>query len=252
MRYEIGLYDSDLKSLSIHLNSPLDYAKIVIASARFFLLYYTRSKIRNKYTGRFVLRQYSKGNARIFIYHQNHKYVSFSFPFRLRDYPFPSLDCEGWSIDSRKLDILESILEELVDDKGKPKKGPQRLPLTIAEIAEDLMNNFDSPGMISMNDISIFSFIMMFEPGYIRYDYDPHNAKGLFHPKHHLDINYSSNATYKYGLYGNIDSLNFEKIFEKEEEKQFLHPYHKLLEPIELGSSNRKNRLHRLPKKKKR
>lgn len=242
IRVEIGLTDTELSQFSIHLNSPLDYARIVIFSAKFFLNFAMRKSLKSKnFTGRFVIKQYSKNNNRVFIYHQSHKYVSFTFPFRIRDVEIPSLDCENWIIDTKKLDILASIIEDLYED-GKPKKNTFRLPITLAEVAEDLINNSVSPMQITMHDISILSFIMTNEPGYIRYDYDPGHAKGQVHPKHHLDINYSPNAAYKYGLYDNIDIKRFESIFEKDNDKQYLHQYHKLLEPVKISSSS--NRLN--------
>ena len=239
VRIEIGLTDTELSQFSIHLNSPHDYARIVIFSAKFFLTYSRRPKSHKskKFTGSFVIKQYSKNSSRVFIYHQSHKYVSFTFPFRIRDIDNPSLDCENWILDTHKLDILASIVEDLCEN-GKPKKNTFRLPLTLAEVAEDLINNSVPPMQITMHEISILSLIMTSEPGYIRYDYDPDHAKGQVHPKHHLDINYSPKATYKYGLYDNIDTKRFEALFEKDNDKQYLHQYHKLLESIKVSSSS--------------
>ena len=45
------------------------------------------------------------------------------------------------------------------------------------------------------------------EDGYIRYDYDPVHENGRIHPLYHLDVNYSSNLTYKIGL---KDALNMD------------------------------------------
>lgn len=249
LRYEIALTDSELSKLSIHLKHQLDYVKMIIACANFFLENYKRKSTSSKFIGKFVLKQYSKAHSRVFIYHQNHKYVSFALPFRLRLDPDPILDCEGLLISKDQLDRLELIIVPLMDINGNPKKYNHKLPITIADIEEDVINNCDEPGKISKMDFSLLSFLMTQEPGYIRYDFDPNHANGHIHPQHHLDINYSTNASYKYGLYENIDIKAFENIFFKEAEKQYLHTYHSLLEPITIDS--RKLRLLKKHKRKK-
>lgn len=42
--------------------------------------------------------------------------------------------------------------------------------------------------------------LLTFEPGYLRYDYDPQNVIPSIHPLHHIDFYYSRNATCKFGL----------------------------------------------------
>lgn len=47
---------------------------------------------------------------------------------------------------------------------------------------------------------NIMMHLMLFEPGYIRYDLDEERAEKRRHPLHHLDIYYSGNTTCKVGL----------------------------------------------------
>lgn len=42
--------------------------------------------------------------------------------------------------------------------------------------------------------------LLLYEDGYIRFDRDAANTKGHLHPLDHLDVFYSSNATFKIGL----------------------------------------------------
>lgn len=42
--------------------------------------------------------------------------------------------------------------------------------------------------------------LLLFETGYLRYDYDEKHENGKLYPLNHLDINYESNSTYKIGL----------------------------------------------------
>ena len=39
--------------------------------------------------------------------------------------------------------------------------------------------------------------LMLFEPGYLRYDHDTLHENGCLHPEHHLDFFFSSNNTMK-------------------------------------------------------
>lgn len=58
----------------------------------------------------------------------------------------------------------------------------------------------------------LIKFLMSFEPGYLRYDYDEEHQNGKMHPLNHLDLFYSSNNTFKIGLANRIDNewfINF-------------------------------------------
>lgn len=55
----------------------------------------------------------------------------------------------------------------------------------------------------------LFWILCTFEPGYLRYDYDPKRECGQIHPLYHLDINYSKQGTYKIGLKHNLNINNF-------------------------------------------
>lgn len=47
--------------------------------------------------------------------------------------------------------------------------------------------------------------ILLLESGYLRYDYDAEHENGYIHPLNHVDVFYSSNATFKVGLDNKID-----------------------------------------------
>jgi hypothetical protein len=63
----------------------------------------------------------------------------------------------------------------------------------------------------------------MLEAGYIRYDYDEEHEKGVMHPLHHLDINYSNQSTYKIGLKEEIDSITLKEILDIKNDCWFLN-----------------------------
>ena len=48
--------------------------------------------------------------------------------------------------------------------------------------------------------------LLFMEDGYVRYDIDPERENGHLHPEHHLDLFYSSRATFKVGLNNQINN----------------------------------------------
>ena len=66
-------------------------------------------------------------------------------------------------------------------------------------------------------------YLIEFEPGYVRYDYDEEHYIPKIHPIHHLDINFSNNATYKIGLYNSLSIDLFLELVNKETDCFFIH-----------------------------
>lgn len=58
----------------------------------------------------------------------------------------------------------------------------------------------ESDEKIDIRSIRLFEHILMQEAGYLRYDDAPNDERLPYHPRFHVDINYSSNANYKVGL----------------------------------------------------
>ncbi|UQZ25499.1 hypothetical protein [Actinobacillus pleuropneumoniae] len=51
-----------------------------------------------------------------------------------------------------------------------------------------------------VNSADIMLWLLSFNDGYIRYDYDFEHENGSIHPLYHLDIFFSNYATFKIGL----------------------------------------------------
>lgn len=128
------------------------------------------------------------------------KIISFHFPFYITE----SEETPGYldimlapdiQIDS----IYSSILLALFNDEGIFSGDLDTVSFKIIEevqenewpVSEDFL-------------LYIVQFLMLFEPGYLRYDHDVEHSNGLFHPEHHIDLYYSSNNTFKLGLVDEI------------------------------------------------
>lgn len=67
-------------------------------------------------------------------------------------------------------------------------------------------------------------YLLNYESGYVRYDYDPNNdSSEELHPLHHLDISYNSYSTYKFGLHKRILIDDFIDIFDANTNQLFLN-----------------------------
>ena len=100
-------------------------------------------------------------------------------------------------IDSMVSSLLLSIFSQCEIFDGPLESLDERI---LAEILGDDWAEIDFSGLFEL-----IKHFMFFEPGYLRYDYDPAHANGRLHPKHHLDIFFSSTSTMKIGLHSKID-----------------------------------------------
>lgn len=140
---------------------------------------------------------YSDKISRVFIIEPNNKKIhSFNFPFKfIIDKNSYKIFFESYEIDISICYFLKSIFKECSDE------------LTINNILERLSDPEIDSYSIDLNFIEkIVLFLLTFEPGYLRYDFDEYHENTLLHPRCHLDINYSTKTTYKLGL---TKSLNF-------------------------------------------
>lgn len=134
---------------------------------------------------------------RLFVV-QEHKITTFNFPFGVEENPLdnkvtifdPLTDME---LDGANLAILRNIFYELIDSEDF---------LSLKDLDSDLEKIMDSFDKHTEKDRlwSIMKYLMEFEVGYLRFDYDLERKNGRMHPLNHLDINYSTGVTYKIGL----------------------------------------------------
>ena len=61
---------------------------------------------------------------------------------------------------------------------------------------------------------TLFSYLLKYDLGYIRYDIDPEHENGKLHPLYHLDICLDNSATYKIGLDKKIEFDDLKNILD--------------------------------------
>lgn len=137
---------------------------------------------------------------RIYIV-SNNKIVSFAFPFGL------SLSGSKVKVNYKSIELTAKIISYIVTIINECIKFKK----CICDFS-DLMDNNDADWTTAVN---IYQELLNNEWGYIRYDYDPANDDKSTHPCNHLDVNCSTNVTYKLGLKQQINIAGFVDIINK-------------------------------------
>ncbi len=193
------------------LRTKVDYASLIVYSARNLLLDYDVAKERSCGQMKLIIARMS----RLFFFAENHIF-SVSFPFLVctdsnkddqddlgghagNDFKGDSndADCKNWecmriskiqSYSGRELnnESISFIISILKNEKF--------------ELNRSLLDSYINSSEIEYENFLLLEEILQFEPAYIRYDNDPKNEKGKLHPLHHFDVNYSNYSTYKLGL----------------------------------------------------
>ena len=71
--------------------------------------------------------------------------------------------------------------------------------------------------------LTLFSYLLKYDLGYIWYDIDPEHENGKLHPLYHLDICLDNSATYKIGLNQEIRFDNFKDILDTTTESWYIY-----------------------------
>lgn len=167
------------------IRDKLDYIKTLMLAMELILLPNYDKKNTNSRM-RLVI---DKMN-RLFFYSSN-KYFSIAFPFNVNDENISTY--LGTKIDYKNISAVKSILNS---QQYKMNKSLRNLDI--------------EPESLDLEGISLLEEFLLFEPCYVRYDYDPARLKGKLHPLCHFDINYSQYGTFKIGLNNRIAPNDFE------------------------------------------
>lgn len=137
----------------------------------------------------------------------DNKIFSFNFPFNVDMIPgvknpviYDSLfDLEITGINHA---VLTTTFREIF--YGEENQG-------LLDLDSDVMRILESfEQQPNKNQIwQILKKLLIFESGYLRYDHDDERKNGRLHPLNHLDINYSSDSTFKIGIDNSMSCVDF-------------------------------------------
>ena len=123
--------------------------------------------------------------SRLFFF-KHKKYFSVSFPFTVVVEGSTVLEVSTYTGRSIGFEIISSAISILNNLEFQLDPSP--------------LNFWADSNNSELEALYLLEEIFLFEPGYLRYDWDPVNENGKLHPLHHIDVNYSGYGTFKIGL----------------------------------------------------
>lgn len=181
------------------VRSKKDVINLLMKTIKMMLI---NEDLRSEYVAGEVYLQVSK-MSRLFYFSKN-KYFSINFPFKVTE-----LD-EGLKFSSHHiLDVNNELTSDIISIVSNEEEFDS---LCIYGFVEPIAKIVECRSEFW----SLLKELLMFEDGYVRYDYDEEHENGDVHPLSHYDVFYSSNANFKVGLRARIqkgllvDLLNIE------------------------------------------
>lgn len=199
-RLEFELNDSIYRDALLPIRSKRDLLKLLVQTIKFLVL--TPAAPAGKAPPDRKLILYIDKMSRLLFCVEN-KIFSFQFPLQVRigteDNSLSILYRDYFEIDHIISSLLVSVFgqEDIFDSSLEDIDG---------RIQEEILAN-EWNCVVDLDALyELAKQLVLFEPGYIRYDHDKTHVKGALHPEHHLDIFFSSSNTMKLGLQRAVES----------------------------------------------
>jgi len=208
MRYAHSLGSMSSVRMDGKLKNPLDYINIVLQIIEHVLSWSGPEK-EELTKMPFLLIETNKKSQRAYIIKDN-QIVSFAFPFQVYEKFNSGTGLNEWHVRYKDLDVSTSVLSRsrgLYSDYDAYKDK-----MSFCEIAS-AQNLSETDTLLA---IRLFEVLMLTEPAYVRYDYDPNCANGLKHPLNHFDYNFVEGFHYKIGLHSRINLSQIEDMINKD------------------------------------
>lgn len=185
------------------IRNKTDYMKILITAMRLLLI-----NVGEVSKTEPILRIVIDKMSRLFFYDRS-KYFSVSFPFVIEE--------EGGVIRTFTTYSGKEINNKALSELSYILNSNQYIH------SQSLLDFYIEPYDISFDSIYLLEEMLLIEPAYMRYDFDPKNEEGKLHPLHHLDLHYSQYGTLKIGLFDSIKEDLFEDIHNTKTDCIFLN-----------------------------
>lgn len=178
--------------------------KTVISTTKYIIIGAARKSRRQANDVEVIM--HTSGRMRRVIYCINDKFISMAFPF---DYKNNKFFFNGVEVDNEVISIINSFIEcEHVS--------------SACNFSLEALFDHDANLVENQNAFFVFIGLLMSEDGYIRYDFDPEHDNGFRHPACHLDLNYSTPASFKLGLQNSISCSTFMDIVDNGKDRKVL------------------------------
>lgn len=129
--------------------------------------------------------------SRVFLI-DGDKIHSFCFPFSIENEGNNfRITHEHVSVTSVSCSVLSAVFNNSFEGKSIEY---------VMERYWDIATDFEIGSDNKENYGHLIVYMLLFEPGYLRLDYDKNNESEGTHPLNHIDVNYANPNTYKIGL----------------------------------------------------
>ncbi|MGR0480948.1 MAG: hypothetical protein ACTFAL_05955 [Candidatus Electronema sp. V4] len=152
---------------------------------------------------------YVRKMSRLFVCSKN-KIISIHFPF-------------SWRKENSRVIFYNNDIDEIDHSIISNIIGLIESNTFEGDCIYSFMENVEE---IQRNGLFSWNFVrelFLFEPGYIRYDFDTEHENGKIHPLHHYDLFYSSKATFKIGLKKEVKTSSMINFLDVETDCNFLY-----------------------------
>ena len=198
-KFEFELPDLLYDKAMLPIRRKDDLLRLLAHTIKFLVLHPTADTTTITANKKLIL--YVDKMSRLFFCVKD-KIFSFRFPFYVgvnsEDSSFSISFKDYFEFDSITSSLLLAILEQEDIFNGTLENVSEKM---LQEIIENEWENINIDGICEL-----VKQLMLFEPGYMRYDHDEEHANGTIHPEHHLDMFFSSNGTMKLGLKNSVES----------------------------------------------
>ena len=217
MRYVHSLGSMSSAKMEGKLKKPLDYINIVLQIVEHLLSW---DGPENETTVKipYLVVKSTKLIRRIFIIKSN-QIVSFAFPFHVYKNKTDATVLNKWFVRYKDINVNTTILSRCREWYSDYEVYQEKKTYQEIASAQDLSDKD------MLKAIRLFEMIMITEPAYVRYDYDPKGAKGQKHPLCHFDCNFIDAHHYKIGLHYRINLVQIEDLLDKDTDSWFIAKY---------------------------
>ena len=217
MRYVHSLGSMSSAKMEGKLKKSLDYINIVFQIVEHILSWSGPEKEETVVEPYLVIES-TKIIQRAFIVKTN-QIVSFSFPFHVYDKIDVTTGVCKWHVRYKNIDVCTAVLSKSKGLYSEYEEHQDKKSYQEIASAQDLLDTD------TLKAIRLFEMLMITEPAYVRYDYDPKGAKGSKHPLYHFDCNFIDNHHYKIGLHNRINLAQVEDLLNKKTDSWFIAKY---------------------------
>ncbi|MCD2346849.1 hypothetical protein [Clostridium guangxiense] len=177
---------------STAIREKVDVIKLLIGTIK-YISSVTLDDLHSRLENDITVIIYVNKMSRIF-YCQDEKMHTVQFPFSiLEEDKKLKVYYDKYELDSKITTILADIFNHQIEFNESLE--------SMAEVYYNTMKEYEvESGIYNELCWEILLYLLSFEPGYLRYDYDLERQDPIVHPLNHLDVYYSGKNTFKIGL----------------------------------------------------